>query len=645
MQKKEVKKKNILFVSIVVLLLLMTILPLVPTGYGGHGNEPPVNDWVFRLPPQGGGMVHCDPQMSDNIRLPAPTANATSNVGVVWYRHDFGGEMFGTYGNGLSGNGRFAASTFGFLDLFGQNDNLILYDYDGNRIWSSGWWHAFNLSKPFNDTEYPWSLNPSACSSTPMMDVNHRVIACDYQKIILVNASNYDNVHVDWISYLPKSTTLIPKSPLSPTIVENKTIILPTNGGPLYAFNITNGKKIATLSFLDNSSNDSYYVVREMNWPDFWTIMSNPLAGPYHYDRINHVVVWNSPVPYGIMPMDPVFYEGNVIFETDPDGTVAAIDMTTGNVLAINSLGNPELVTGGRQYSTQNSVCVQGNRVYVTTQYPSTNVLNHYHGDIYGRLYAVDVNPDATNPSDILKVNWSYSFPGQSQASPTLIKDTIYFDGFNGSHIKLNGSKSDPHIYAVYTNGTLKWKVKYQNATGFSFAMDPRGGFWYEDLGFLIFGGGGRKLVHFNETNGKIIETIDMKTLLNDHGLFKKWPVYPCSCMTVCGTATHPIMIVSAVHCPFIPFTGRWVVAINLSDHNSLLWKVSIPSPLGMNFPSGQYTILTASNHQSRVLFGTYFGGVMAIGTSRYSGGSQISDSTSQAVQSDEYIGNEHEVR
>jgi hypothetical protein len=58
----------------------------------------------FVLPSQGGGMVHCDLNMSENIRLPIPIAN----VGDVWYRDDLGllGKLFGTIGNGISGNGR-----------------------------------------------------------------------------------------------------------------------------------------------------------------------------------------------------------------------------------------------------------------------------------------------------------------------------------------------------------------------------------------------------------------------------------------------------------------------------------------------------------------------------------------------------------
>ena len=86
------------------------------------------------------------------------------------------------------------------------------------------------------------------------------------------------------------------------------------------------------------------------------------------------------------------------------------------------------------------------------------NDRNWEFGMAYGRLYAVDVFPDATSESDRLIEVWNYSYFGKSQASPTLINDTLYFDGYNNSILREN---RDPHIYAVYTNGTEKWKVSY----------------------------------------------------------------------------------------------------------------------------------------------------------------------------------------
>jgi hypothetical protein len=125
-------------------------------------------------------------------------------------------------------------------------------------------------------------------------------------------------------------------------------------------------------------------------------------------------------------------------------------------------------------------------------------------------------------------------------------------------------------------------------------------------MGVPLQGGGGRKLVRFSAENGSILEEINVTKLLNDAER-----VYPVSCMTIGGTATHPIMIVSANHLLF--HHGKWVIAINLTD-NRLLWKVPIESASNFNFASGQYTILNESYHY-RVLFNAFSGGVMAIGS------------------------------
>jgi hypothetical protein len=263
--------------------------------------------------------------------------------------------------------------------------------------------------------------------------------------------------------------------------------------------------------------------------------------------------------------------------------------------------------------------------VFITTQLKMPSIehfINNSNDKIIGRLYAVEVKPDAENENDRLNVTWNYTYFGASQASPTLINDTIYFDGFNKTS---ESEYRDPHIYAVYTNGTERWNKSVDNYTAFSFSMDPRGGFWYEYSGERNYNSG--KLVRFSEENGSILEEINgskLAELVNDSdNETKNELLYPCSAMTICGTSTDPIMIVSVNHDIVIP--GKWVVAINLSNNKSLLWKAPIKSLISninserkslahINFAGGQYTILNESN-EYRVLFGTTFGGVMAIGS------------------------------
>jgi hypothetical protein len=88
------KMKWMLCVCAVILLVIIAFLPL-QSMKAEDGST--LRDFI--LSPNGGGMFHCDPQMSENIRLPVPT----DEVDVVWYRHDLGGELFGTQGNGIAG--------------------------------------------------------------------------------------------------------------------------------------------------------------------------------------------------------------------------------------------------------------------------------------------------------------------------------------------------------------------------------------------------------------------------------------------------------------------------------------------------------------------------------------------------------------
>ncbi|UCF49772.1 MAG: hypothetical protein JSU91_08485, partial [Thermoplasmatales archaeon] len=83
----------------------------------------------FILPEWGGGMVHSDPSLSDYISLPVPK----NNVEILWHRSELFGEKAGAKGNSISGNGEIAACTFS-----GIKDNLVIYDYFGNRLWTSG---------------------------------------------------------------------------------------------------------------------------------------------------------------------------------------------------------------------------------------------------------------------------------------------------------------------------------------------------------------------------------------------------------------------------------------------------------------------------------------------------------------------------
>jgi len=166
----------------------------------------------FTIPEWGGAMIHSDQHLSDYIDLPAPT----DDVKIVWFKYDLAGEKQGTLGTGQSGNGKIVACTWGSLL---PDDNLVVYDYYGNCIWESN-----NL------------FNAFAQISAPIVSLENKVIACDDQYIRMIDPYNNDNGECVWSELLPDLFEV----PVSPTLTDNGVILLPSLGGPLYAFDLEN---------------------------------------------------------------------------------------------------------------------------------------------------------------------------------------------------------------------------------------------------------------------------------------------------------------------------------------------------------------------------------------------------------------------
>ena len=471
------------------IVIMFSVFSLIAVLFSGTTSAD--DEIGFILPEWGGGIVHSDPQMSDYVRLPVPK----NNVEIVWHCNELPGEKAGAKGNAIVGNGEIAACTFA-----GLKDNLIIYDYDGTRLWSSG-----DL------------LNIYALFSAPMIDIHGRVIACDNRVVIMVDTfdTDSDGKILEWTSELPYGGI-----PFSPVITEDGTIVIATEKGPVYAFNSSDGSLIGWKYLGENDKIRLIYRLLNIDDPGFFTTINTP--------------------------------------------------------------------------------CVKGNRIYISTQYKGPRglpTLRHH-----ARLYAVDIDSANPNVEDRLKEVWHYEFGGPSQASPTLINDTIYFDGYRPKP----SIRRNIHLFAVTDMGDYgkeEWKVPYPLQTYASFAYDPRGGFWYVDS----FGG---KLTYFSTEDGSIIETIIIDDLVSEKGLH-----IPSSVMTIFGNDTNPVLICSAT--AFNPLrASSYVIAIDLANDNSLLWKVKIfEGPLRkIDFAFGQYTVLM-KNDESRVVFGTFFDGVWAIGT------------------------------
>jgi hypothetical protein len=433
----------------------------------------------FILPKWGGAMIHSDPHLTDFIDLPIPK----ENVDKIWHRNELASEKM-VVGNGVASNGEIVACTY-----FGPKhvDNLVIYDYDGKRLWTSG-----------------NKLNLISASSSPMVDINNRVVACDNKKLLMVQQKN-KKFEIAWESNIPYNERGI-LIPFSPTISKGKTIIIPTNG-PIYAY-----------------------------------------------------------------------------------------DVNSGRILGLKRLGEAETDKTG-YYTTVNSACVNEDKVYIATEF---NVPGRIFGKLQqGRFYALKVHPDASE-DEVFEILWSFPYIGTSQASPLFINNTLYFDGFTP------GLFNKVYIFAVTDKGecyTVQ-QVAYPDKktilpqrTMFSFSKDPRGGFWYEDHR-------GKKLVHFDEKNLHKIEEIPLKNLPPVLSRLYR----PLSDMTICDKK-KPVMLISATHM----FYGQHLVALDL-ENNSVIWSKKIGV---FNYAGGQFTILIKKSkpYNPRVVFGTYWDGIMAFGS------------------------------
>jgi len=435
----------------------------------------------FILPPWGGAMVHSDPQMSDCIAMKIPE----KDVKIVWERNTLVGEKAGSKGNGMVGNGTIAACTFS-----GVYDNLVVYNYAGKRLWSS-----------------KGMLNAVATASSPMVSIDNKIIACDNKTIFMLNVSD-DACFVEWIQHIPQvSNGLL--IPFSPTIVREKIILLPTRGGPVYAF-----------------------------------------------------------------------------------------DTDTGELLSMKWLGKQK--SDDPYYSTVNSACVSNKRLYIAGESNKKTEIPK------SRLFAIDVRIDGSF-DDLFEDAWFCPYNGVSQASPLFVGDTVYVDGYTKGWQFLKNAK----VYALTEkqDGYTLHATGYPNRTMFSFTKDPRGGFWYEDTKDCM-------LVHFQIIDDEIciVEKIAVNDFIpNLFGTFR-----PLSCMTICGT-TDPIMLISAITL----FFNKYVVAIRLGelgceDSYEVCWRVKT-NVAGMNYSGGQYTILKKDDdpYHHRILYGGYWGGVIALGTEK----------------------------
>jgi hypothetical protein len=204
------------------------------------------------------------------------------------------------------------------------------------------------------------------------------------------------------------------------------------------------------------------------------------------------------------------------------------------------------------------------------------------------------VDPYNPNTDERLKIAWYYEFVGPSCGSPLLINNTIYFDG-DPIFWK------NPQIFAVTDMGNYgkeEWKKTFTAKIEALFARDLRGGFWIIDYP-------GSRLIRLATEDGSVIEEIDINTLVQEPGRHR-----PSSVITMCGNETNPVLIISATAIIRFFMFSSYVIAVDLADNNSLLWKVKISdgSLFSLDFPFGQYPILM-KNGEPRIVFSSIRGG------------------------------------
>ena len=298
-------------------------------------------------------------------------------------------------------------------------------------------------------------------------------------------------------------------------------------------------------------------------------------------------VKWKTPMPGGI-PISPVITDNGVVIVATLGGPLAAFDTMTGMLLGklylIDTLGSTDF------YETENTPCVLGNRIYVSTK-------KRNDPDYTARLWAVDV--DSGNPEGVLQVKWFFVFGGPSGASPLIVGDTLYFDGD-----RLNpGEDENPHLFALQDKGEtcyLKWTYAMDAPIRASVARDPRGGIW-------SFGKGLRWLHRLDQETGELLGLLDIDELIDEPGVN-----FASSVMTIAGDTSHPVMIVGAI----TSTVGQpaWVIAVDL-EPEVLLWKVKLSDDWETEATNSQFAILEDDEGKPVVVFPGTSSGAYGVGS------------------------------
>lgn len=294
-------------------------------------------------------------------------------------------------------------------------------------------------------------------------------------------------------------------------------------------------------------------------------------------------VMWSTPTSGGL-PISPVITDnGHILLATD-NGPVSTYRLSDGDARDALRLsgdaGDP--IT----FSTANTPCVNGNRVYILTE-PDT------HASREGRLWAIDVHEDGTMESA-----WFYTYAATSGGSPLRIGDTIYFDGAGVSP----DEPSSPHLFAVRDLGSTweeVWTVPIDWTMRVSLARDPRGGFW----GWTV---GSSEVRRYSEADGSVIQLFDIDDMIGEFGEHR-----PQSVLSISNGSSGPVIVFRAA--------GLWaqgyIVGVEVGADANLLWKYPFSEDSWAQFP-----IIESETGGLVVLVATARDGIRAIKSGPTSG-------------------------
>jgi outer membrane protein assembly factor BamB len=303
-------------------------------------------------------------------------------------------------------------------------------------------------------------------------------------------------------------------------------------------------------------------------------------------------VIWRTDLPYGGLASSPVITKDGAVILASGRGPIYAVDSASGEILSTLFVRKSDTDPG--YFDSVNTPALYGNRLYTLTQHQIDGVPSP---DNLGRLIAIDIDRNAPDMADRLKVAWYYEYGADSRSSPLRIGDVILFEGLRPEP---GPGEEDPHIFGVRDDGasaTELWRKRLPSMAFVSFARDPRGGFWH-------FIKGGKWWIRRSVLTGDVLELINLDDLVAEPGLHS-----PTSAMTVTGDKNNPITLMGVAD-----WSGNgdaYLIAVDMQQRN-LLWKVLI-SPGSETLLPGQYPVLT-NGLDTRVVFSSTNNGVWAVG-------------------------------